>query len=193
MHPTVGCGGGSPVLIITETALLPQFIHMNMQIKAIMFFSFSLLIAMLPCMANNNDQLAYLKKCEESAQKYVHAVIAAEKQPVAFAEALKTIRDAIVQDKIQLDEDGDEDIPELRAKIYVTMQLKLIQKTDLPPAVHTAFLDILGEGLVNDNVMWQKQHIVRFLSKYLWTEETYLVRTWFSPLASSTPQASRIS
>ena len=58
---------------------------MNMQTKAIMFFSLSLLIAMLPCMANDNDRLAYLKQCEERAQKIVHAAIAAEKQPAGFA------------------------------------------------------------------------------------------------------------
>ena len=149
---TKGCNGGIPVLVKNETTLLPQLIHMNKQAKAIMFFSLSLLIAILPCVANDNDQLAYLKQCEECAQKYVHAVIAAEKQPVVFAEALKAIRDTIAQDKIQLDEDGDEDIPELRAKIYVTMQLELIQKTDLPPAVRTVFLDILGEGLVNEHI-----------------------------------------
>lgn len=176
---TKGCNGGIPVLVKNETTLLPQLIHMNKQAKAIMFFCLSLLIAILPCVANDNDQLAYLKQCEECAQKYVHAVIAAEKQPVAFAEALKAIRDTIAQDKIQLDEDGDEDIPELRAKIYVTMQLELIQKTDLPPAVRTVFLDILGEGLVNDNVMWQKQHIVRFLSKYLWTEDKICISKKF--------------
>ena len=139
--------------------------------NTITFFILSYLIAMIPCQANDNDHLNYLRLCEERALKYIHDVIAAEKQPVAFSKALKTIRDAIEQDNIILDDDGEEDIHEFRSKIYAYIYLELRQNELLSATMRTTFLDILGEGLVNDNTMWQKQHIVKHLSKYLWMED----------------------
>ena len=115
--------------------------------------------------------MAYSKQCEERAQKFIYDVIHTENQPFFFEQLLTTIHDAIKQDKILIDEDGDEDDPQFRVKIYVRIQLELIQNTMLSPTVRTAFLDILGEGLVNDNTMWMKQHILRFLARYLCMED----------------------